>query len=311
MKLHNLRDFVAVAQTGSLRAAARKLELAQPSLSKSIQQLETELGATLFERNARGAMLTPAGKAFLLRAQAALNELKRGQGEVRQISSGTGGSVSMAVSAAVALSVLPDALKAFSAKFPDAAIRIMPAQPGTMLPELRAGALDFAIGPRPSVPLGDDYSVELLMQNRRAIVCRREHPLRKARRLRDLLGAQWLVSSATGMMATDHDQFFQSHGLDVPPRVVQCDYGTATWSLLASTDMLAVQPRQWVEAALMKGVLTEILIEEKLPSVDIVLVRRRGLPPTPAAETMLSLLQRHIVYYAGEAGSEDSSGAGS
>lgn len=223
MKLHNLRDFVAVAQTGSLRAAARKLELAQPSLSKSIQQLETELGATLFERNARGATLTPAGKAFLHRAQAALNELKRGQGEVRQISSGTGGSVSMAVSAAVALSVLPDTIKAFSAKFPDAAIRIIPAQPGTMLPELRAGALDFAVGPRPSVPLGDDYSVELLMHNRRTIVCRKDHPLRKARRLRDLIGAQWLVSSATGMMATDHDQFFQSHGLDVPPRIVQCD----------------------------------------------------------------------------------------
>ncbi len=298
MKLHNLRDFVAVAQTGSLRAAARKLDLAQPSLSKSIQQLETELGATLFERNARGAVLTPAGKAFLIRAQAALNELKRGQGEVRQISSGTSGSVSMAVSAAVALSVLPDTIKAFSEKFPDAPIRIVSAQPGTMLPELRAGALDFSIGPRPSVPLGDDYIVELLMHSRRTIVCRQGHPLRNAHRLRDLIEARWLVASATGMMATDHDQFFQSHGIDVPPRVVQCDYGTATWPLLASSDMLAVQPQQWVETALTKGVLTEILIEEKLPPVDIVLVRRRGLPLTPAAETMLSLLQRHIAYYA-------------
>lgn len=299
MKLHQLRDFVAVAEAGSLRAAARRLNLAQPSLTKSIQQLETGLGASLFERTSRGAVLTVSGKAFLVRAQAALNELNRGQGEVEQIARGTGGSVSMAVSAAVALSVLPDAVRDFRKDFPDARLYIVAGQSPNMLPELRTGALDFGIGPRLTAPMGDDYTIETLMVNTRAIVCRRNHPLRHARSLRDLLDAEWLVSSATGMITTDHDAFFQSHGLPVPQRIVRSDYVAASLALLASTDMMAVLPRQWVESPIARGVLQKIDVAERLSTVDIVLTRRRGLPLTPAADAMLSLLRRHLEYYVG------------
>jgi hypothetical protein len=140
---------------------------------------------------------------------------------------------------------------------------ITPGQPATMLPELRAGSIDFSIGPRPSRTLGEEYNVELRMTNTRAIVCRKNHPLRKSRNLGALIDAERIVSSATGMMATDHDAFFQSHGLDVPQRIIQCDYGTATLALLASTDTLAVQPRQWAEAELTKRVLAQISIEER------------------------------------------------
>lgn len=296
MKLHHLRDFEAVARCGSLRAAARELALAQPSLTRSIQQLETELGASLFQRSARGAVPTPAGQAFLLRARAALNELRRGESEVRQMSGGGGGGVGMAISAAMAVSVLPPALQAFCERFPDAAVRVVPAQPLSMLPELRAGTLDFAMGPRPAMPLGDDFDVEHLLNVRCTVVCRKGHRLQRIRTLSRLIGERWLVSSATGMMATDHDRFFLSQGLAVPTRVVQCDNSTAMMSLLASTDMLAILPRQWMEADLSRGVYAEIALDGALPEVEIVLVSRRGLPLTPTADAMLTLLRRQLGY---------------
>ncbi|HTP81621.1 MAG TPA: LysR family transcriptional regulator, partial [Alphaproteobacteria bacterium] len=59
MKLSQVRDVVAVAERGSLRAAARHLGAAQPALSRSIHELERELGVPLFERRARGMVLTP------------------------------------------------------------------------------------------------------------------------------------------------------------------------------------------------------------------------------------------------------------
>src|SRR5258706_5255652 len=68
MKLHQIRDLLAVAEKGSLRAAARQLGLAQPSISRSIGQLERELGVALLERQARGTVLTPAGEIFAPRA---------------------------------------------------------------------------------------------------------------------------------------------------------------------------------------------------------------------------------------------------
>ena len=67
MKLHQIRDLLAVAQKGSLRAAARHLRVAQPSISRSIRSLEREVGVPLLERQARGTVLTPSGQLFATR----------------------------------------------------------------------------------------------------------------------------------------------------------------------------------------------------------------------------------------------------
>src|SRR6266576_3211839 len=104
MKLHNLRDFVTVAKSGGIRAAARQLNLSQPALSKSISQLEDELGTPVFERTARGSTLNSYGERFLVRAEAAMHELTRGREEISQMRGSTGGNVSFAASSVVALS---------------------------------------------------------------------------------------------------------------------------------------------------------------------------------------------------------------
>lgn len=296
MKLHQLRDFVAVACTGSLRAGARSLGLTQPSLTKSIQQLEKELGYPLFDRHARGAVLSFAGRAFLPRAETVLNELQRAASELKQLG-GTGGHVSMAVSAAVSLTALPDALNQFRIKYPDASVRVISGAFTVMFNQMRAGAIDFSIGPRPETPLSEEFTVEHLFANKRKVICRRGHPLRNARSLRSLTDAQWLVSGATGMASAEHDRLFAGLGLPVPQSVVHCEYATALVSLLACTDMLSIMPRQYAESNALDNLFVAIPVREELPGPDIVLVQRAGMPLTPAAEYMLTLIRRHISYY--------------
>ncbi|WP_293881801.1 LysR family transcriptional regulator, partial [Sphingomonas sp.] len=63
----HLRDLVAIAEKGGLRRAARHLGLAQPAITRSIRELEHELGATFFERTTTGMNLTPVGAAFCRR----------------------------------------------------------------------------------------------------------------------------------------------------------------------------------------------------------------------------------------------------
>src|SRR4051812_7666276 len=67
--LRQLRYFVAVAQAGQLTEAARRLDVAQPTLSQAIARLESQLGVQLLERENRGVTLTPTGRAFLGKAQ--------------------------------------------------------------------------------------------------------------------------------------------------------------------------------------------------------------------------------------------------
>jgi DNA-binding transcriptional LysR family regulator len=71
-RLHHLRYFVAVAEAGQLTAAAQKLDLAQPTLSQAIAQLERRLGVDLLRRNHDGVTLTPAGEVLLTKARAAI-----------------------------------------------------------------------------------------------------------------------------------------------------------------------------------------------------------------------------------------------
>lgn len=76
MKLNQLRNVLEIAERGSLRAAARSLQFAQPALTRSLQEIEHELGAPLFERRARGMTLTPLGQAFVRRAHGVLEEVR-------------------------------------------------------------------------------------------------------------------------------------------------------------------------------------------------------------------------------------------
>lgn len=159
MKLNQLRDFLAVAESGSIHQAARTLNVSQPALTKSIRQLEKDLGAPLFERSTKGAVLNPLGYTFLARVRLVANELERARDEVGQLLGRGGGRVSLATSGTPSMLFLPSALKQFRRRFPDAQIRIVDGLLPVMLPELRDGQIDFAMAPKPAQSLGKGYLV--------------------------------------------------------------------------------------------------------------------------------------------------------
>ena len=113
MKFNQLRDFVAVAENGSLRGAARALGLAQPAITRSIQELEHSLGAQLFIREARGVRLTPIGQDFLVRAMTILGEVRRARESVHQLQDGVEGELVLGLSIAGHLGVFGKVLNRF------------------------------------------------------------------------------------------------------------------------------------------------------------------------------------------------------
>ena len=85
MKLNQLRNFTAVVDAGTVRQAAKNLNLSQSSVTKSIQQLEDDLGVELLHRSAHGVAPTEAGKALLARAKTIEAELRHARNDVEAI----------------------------------------------------------------------------------------------------------------------------------------------------------------------------------------------------------------------------------
>lgn len=297
MKLHQLRDFIAVARAGGIRAASRELKLTQPALSKSIRQLEQDLGTPLFDRGAKGSALNIYGQAFLVRAEAATQELMRGREELSQIRGGAGGTVSVAVSSVASLMFLPAALKAFRRRFHEADVRVLDGTYPVIVGGLREGTLDFAIGPMPAPPIPDEFMVEELFRNRRCVVGRRNHPLQKVKTLAALVDASWVVTGAVGPRGAEFEEIFASHGLPAPTCRMRCESLIALLAFLADSDALAFLPLQWVDSAVTSRVLSRIRISEEIPGPATCLIRRRGLPLTPAAEAMAEAFLREATYY--------------
>ena len=96
MTLNQLRNVVAIAERGSLRSAARFLGVTQPAITRSIRELEHELGVTLFERHASGMALTAMGQVLVRRATSIQSEVGRVHSELAQLKGNQVGSIALA-----------------------------------------------------------------------------------------------------------------------------------------------------------------------------------------------------------------------
>lgn len=291
MKLNALRDFLTVAERGGLRAAARQLGLPQPALTRSIQELEKELGVPLFERSAKGVTLTPMGSAFLRRANAVRSELQKAKDEIDQLRGQTHGSLRVCLSSAVHLALLPHALQPFRARYPDVKLHFTDAVFPAAEAGLRDGTVDCYIGPVPErVPV--ELQVEKLFDNTRVIVARQGHPLAAARSLCELADAEWISTSITYKTEEELGPLFAQHGLPAPRVVMQAQSSLSFLVSVAYSDLLMMLPIQWLQFPLWKDVLLQIRVIEALPAPPICIVQRSGLPLTPAAEYFCDMVRR-------------------
>jgi LysR family transcriptional regulator of abg operon len=293
LKLHHIRDLLAVAEKGSLRAAARHLGLAQPSISRSIRELERELGVPLFERQARGTVLTATGRVFVQRASAAASELRRAREEIDQLHGPGTGSVVIACSAVPQLVLLPQALAPFRARYPRVELHLLDSAFPAVESRLKNGSIDFYAGVAPQAAPGAELVVEKLFDNLRVVVGRHGHPLSGASALADLKDAEWVSTSITEDADAEFGELFRSHRLPAPRVVARTGGGGLSLiTMLSNTDLLAIVPRQWTEHSPLASTLQKIAVREKIPAPPICVIRRAALPLTPAADFLCDLMRR-------------------
>ncbi|WP_174296919.1 LysR substrate-binding domain-containing protein [Sphingomonas bacterium] len=292
MKLTQLRDLASIAETGGLRRAARRLGLSQPALSRSIRELEDELGVKLFERSVAGMELTQAGKAFATRGRAVHRDLERAREEVFQYNSINVGEVSIGLSSAAHVALLPRVVVPFRRRFPKVKLHIIESLFPALDAGIRDGSIDFYVGPVTTRKLGSRIKVEPLFDNCRVVIGRKGHPLGHVTSLDGLAGAEWVMTSATAGGDIDLRPIFDERGLPPPVVAVRTQTVLSTITVAASSDLLTILPQQWLSFGRLTGLLAPIDVAERLAAPGICIVGRATLPLTPAAQHLSDLFHR-------------------
>lgn len=170
-----MRYFVAVAEELHFGRAAQRLAMAQPPLSRAIQQLERRLGVELLHRTSRGITLTEAGSVLLREARAALDAVDAAERRTRRAAADRPGIV-LATKAGASSELLSKLLDAYAAE-PDAApVEVMLCGPGEQERLLRDGRADVALLHRPFDSTAG-FDTEDLHTEQQVVVLPAGHPL--------------------------------------------------------------------------------------------------------------------------------------
>ncbi len=220
MEIRELRAFTAVAEEGSLSAAARRLHLSQSALSQTIQSLERQLGVQLLLRSSTGVTTTGAGATLVREARALLAQHDRAVAAVTGLAAPGPGTLRVGVPLELPPDLLPGVLADLSAACPQTRVDLRHASSSAQLAALRAGELDVAlVRERPADPgydavLAVEEALGVLLATARAA----EVASQESVRLEQLAGLDWVDFPRSDSPAW-YDQvaaILRSHDITVP-----------------------------------------------------------------------------------------------
>jgi len=226
MELRHLRYFLAVAEALNFTKAAALLRVAQPALSRRVQDLEDEIGVDLLKRSPRGVVLTAEGKVFLEKTRQILKLADESVDQVRALARGEEGELHMGYAPAPTVEILPPALAAFQKAFPRVRVLLHDFSEQELIEGLRNGRLELALMPRGTGPQSVGLEFETL---RSYPICVAVAPTHRFARLKTITLEMVATEAMIGFNRKDYPEYYV--GLDrifeplgIKPRVVvECD----------------------------------------------------------------------------------------
>lgn len=294
MKDHQLKAWLSLVETGSIRGAARRLNLSQAAVTKAIRELEADLDAPLIVRSTRGVQLTECGQQLTTRARLASAQLSLARQDIAQILGGKRGRVAAAVTPMVFLGVLPDVIARFRRRMPLAELTFDEGMMPLVLPALRDGSIDFAVAAPTVDEIGSEFEFEALETLDTVVVCRRGHPLERATEWPALAQAEWVMNLSTGSQHSGLLEYLRESGLAVPTRIVRTNTFGVCWNLMTRSDALLACPAGMLAVEPYARQVSRIPVRIALPSLELGILKLRDMPLSLAAETLAELFRVEI-----------------
>lgn len=289
-----LRALIAMREAENFTLAAKRLGIAQPTVHRTISQLELDAGQTLFTRTAHGMIATRQAQDLAQAARLAFVELDQAEADLQELN---GLEVGKIVIGAMPLSrsrLLPKAIAIFRKMRPTVTLQVLDGPYNELLAGLRRGEIDLLLGAlRTPLPVGDIEQRHLFTDSL-ALICRRDHPVMKLGKVthQELARYPWIVAPAGTPTRTLFNHIFKSLGPGFPSSVIESASSILMRELLLVTDHLGCISTQQAEIEARNHPLAFIHAHLEKTERPIGLTVRSDWVPTHAQEDLIRALEQ-------------------
>ena len=288
-----LSYFHAVAKTRNITHAAKLLNIAQPTLSKALQQLEHQMGAPLLERNSYGIALTPIGERLSRHAGVVMAQVKDAVEEVSHLRTGEIGEVRVGAGPSWVRRKLPEAVARVRLERPSLRLDVVAGFDAPLLEQLARGDLDFVVAERPLTDDGRAFTYRNLTSDDLVVVAGRDHPLARQKKIpaEAILELTWALPPASTLARRKLDGRVISLGFAPPKAAITSSSLTFLMTFARQSDALLYTTRSLLESP-EGAMLCEIDVPALITTREAGLIfRTPGLLP-PAAMLLVESLER-------------------
>ncbi|EDY6215223.1 LysR family transcriptional regulator [Salmonella enterica subsp. enterica serovar Enteritidis] len=295
IRLRHLHTFVAVAQQGTLGRAAETLNLSQPALSKTLNELEQHTGTRLFERGRLGAQLTVPGEQFLTHAVKVLDALNTAGQALNRKEDASADVVRVGALPTAALGILPAAIGRFHQQQKSTSLQVATMNNTMLLAGLKSGEIDLGIGRMSDPELMGGLNYELLFLESLKLVVRPGHPLlQETITLSRVMEWPVVVSPKGTVPRQNAEALLQSQGCKMPAGCIETLSASLSRQLTVDYDYVWFVPSGAVKEDLRQATLVSLPVPTQSAGEPIGILTRVDIPLSTGAQMLIAAIRKSM-----------------
>ncbi|EEB8110996.1 TPA_asm: LysR family transcriptional regulator [Salmonella enterica subsp. enterica serovar Enteritidis] len=295
IRLRHLHTFVAVAQQGTLGRAAETLNLSQPALSKTLNELEQLTGTRLFERGRLGAQLTVPGEQFLTHAVKVLDALNTAGQALNRKEDASADVVRVGALPTAALGILPAAIGRFHQQQKSTSLQVATMNNTMLLAGLKSGEIDLGIGRMSDPELMGGLNYELLFLESLKLVVRPGHPLlQETITLSRVMEWPVVVSPKGTVPRQNAEALLQSQGCKMPAGCIETLSASLSRQLTVDYDYVWFVPSGAVKEDLRQATLVSLPVPTQSAGEPIGILTRVDIPLSTGEQMLIAAIRKSM-----------------
>lgn len=297
LKIRQLQLVAAIAEHGQLSIAADAVAITQPAASRMLAEIEIKIGAKLFERHAKGMVLTVVGQALAQRAHNLLVELRDLSREVEELKHGAGGLASIGAVTGAAVGFVIPAIEQLKLLSPHAEIHVKVGSSEELMHDLVAGKSDFILARIPAGVNPNDFDIEPAQNETVKLHVRQDHPLVMRTdkiSIKELSSYDWVMQPLRSPIREAVEATFLNAGAKLPTVIINTTSLLVIIAAVASSSVIAPLSREVSDLLLGEDVATKfsvLPVVEKIEMSPYFFVQVKGRKLSPISSRLKSLVK--------------------